>query len=351
MTLPSPLIAPGLRHRVAEHAASGALRDLLEHLRLSYAPEPLSEGAIFGFSGALDLRVRIAEAAVPAIDLEGRSASLELELCEHLGIAAQWRTSSAPATGWEMLSAQLSAATPTLVRADLAELDYRDGDRHDTRHAILVTSADAGAGFAWVADGGFPEPQRCSLKALAAARASQGWPEPAQHGLLSLGVRPTRLTDPRGAVAAALRRVVEAMRRPRRPDHPHVRAGLAAADALADAWPGLPEEAGPQLGRTLHALRFRIRDGGTGGALYRSLQARFLHEAAALLGSPQLGHAALVCDDLADAWRALAAAIEGDDPVFAHRVGGPWVQRICALEHEHVEALEEHLEHHQAIAA
>lgn len=351
MTVSSPLIAPGLRHRVADHAASGALRDLLEHLRLSYAPEALSEGAIFGFSGALDLRVRIADAAVPAIDLEGRAPSLELELCEHLGIPAQWHTTSDRATGRERLHDALASGHPALVRADLAELDYRDGDRHDTRHAILVTSIDADSGVAWVADGGFPEPQRCSLAALAAARASQAWPEPAHHGLLTLGVRPSRLADPRAAVAAALRRVVDAMRRPPRPDHPHVRAGLAAADALTQAWPSLPDAAGPRLAVTLEALRFRIRDGGSGGALYRSLQARFLHEAAALLGSPQLGHAALVCDDLADAWRALAGAIDGDDPVFAHRVGGPWVQRISALEHQHVEALEEHLSTHRAIAA
>jgi butirosin biosynthesis protein H-like/uncharacterized protein DUF4872 len=345
------LSSAGLRHRVAEHAASGALRDLLEHLRLSYAPDPLSEGAIFGFSGALDLRVRIAVAAVPTIDLEGRAPSLELELCEHLGIAARWRTSCDPATGWEMLRSELAAGRPTLVRADLAELDYRSDERHDTRHAILVTSADEDEGVAWVADGSFPEPQRCSLAALRAARAAQAWPEPAHHGLLALGGRPGRLADPRVAVAAALGRVVEAMRRPQRPDHPHVRAGLAAADTLATAWPGLPGAAGSRLGATLDALRFRIRDGGTGGALYRSLQARFLHEAAALLGSPQLGHAALVCDDLADAWRALAGAIDADDPVFAHRVGGPWVQRIRALEHQHVEALEAHLRMHRAIAA
>lgn len=351
MTASSPLIAPGLRHRVADHAASGALRDLLEHLRLSYAPEPLSEGAVFGFSGALDLRVRVADAAVPAIDLEGRAPSLELELCEHLGISAQWRTTSDPARGRDLLRAALAGGHPALVRADLADLDYRAGDRHDTRHAILVTSIDADAGVAWVADGSFPEPQRCSLAALAAARASQGWPEPAHHGLLVLGVRPSRLADPRNAVAAALGRLVEAMRRPPRPDHPHVRAGLAAADALAEAWPRLPDAAGPRLGLTLDALRFRIRDGGTGGALYRSLQARFLHEAAALLGSSELGHAALVCDDLADAWRALAGAIDGDDPAFAHRVSGPWVQRIRALEHQHVEALEKHLSVHRAIAA
>jgi hypothetical protein len=105
------------------------------------------------------------------------------------------------------------------------------------------------------------------------------------------------------------------------------------------------------LGATLSAVRFRIRDGGTGGALYRSLQARFLHDAAALLGSSELGHAALVCDDLADAWRTLAAAIDGPDPGVAHRASAPWVQRIQSLEHEHVEALEAHLRLHRAVAA
>ena len=250
-----------------------------------------------------------------------------------------------------MLRTELAAGHPTLVRADLAELDYRDGERHDTRHAIVVTSADPNAGVAWVVDGSFPEPQRCSLPALAAARTSQGWPEPAHHALLALGKRHSRLADPRRAVAAALGRVVETMRRPAPPDHPYVRAGLAAADALAAAWPGLPDAAGSRLGVTLDALRFRIRDGGTGGAMYRSLQARFLHDAAALLGSAELGHAALVCDDLADAWRALAGTIDGDDAAFAHRVGGPWVQRICSLEHQHVEALEAHLERDHAKAA
>ena len=128
-------------------------------------------------------------------------------------------------------------------------------------------------------------------------------------------------------------------------------AGLAGADALAAAWPGLAALGGDRLGQTLAALRFRIRDGGCGGALYRSLQSRFLHDAAALLGSPQLSHAALVCDDLADAWRTLAAAICDQDAERAHRVAEPWVGRIRSLEHEHVAALEEHLRNHRSLAA
>ena len=348
---PAPATASRFRHRVAEHAASGALRDLLEHHRLSYAPQPLSEGAVFGFSGALDLRVRMAGAAIPAIDLDGRAATLEPELCQHLGVRARWRATTDPTVAWEVLRDELVAGRPTLVRADAAELDYHEGRRHDTRRAIVATGLDEPAALVWVADGGFPEPQRCSIGALAAARASQGWPEPARHGLLQIAGAPQRLADPRAAVAAALHRVVRAMRRPPRQHHPHVRAGLAAADALAATWPGLPAAAGPRLGATLDALRSRISDGGTGGALYRSLQARFLHDGAALLGSPQLGRAALVCDDLADAWRTLAAALDGEDALVAHRVGGPWVQRIRSLEHQHVEALEEHLRVHRTLAA
>jgi hypothetical protein len=351
MSVSPPLMPPAFCHRVAAHSASGALRDLLEHRRLSYTHEPLSEGAIFGLSGALDLRVRIAERAIPAIDLDGRAPTLELELCRHLGIDAQWDTTSDPQKGWQLLRAELDAGMPALVHADLAELDYRHDARHDARHAIVVTAMDGADDAVWVADASFPEPQRCGLRALAAARASQAWPEPARHALLSIARAPAALADPEVAVAAALRRVVRAMRHPCRPDHPHVRTGLAGADALAAAWPRLPDAAGALLGGTLGALCFRTSDGGTGGALYRSLQARFLHDAAALLGSAELGHAALVCDGLADAWRAFAAALCDDDATAAHRAAEPWVQRIRTLEHEHVEALERHLASRRAIAA
>lgn len=342
--------AAGFRHRVADHAASGALRDLLEHHHLSYAPEPLSEGAVFGLSGALDLRVRIASTAEPAIDLDGRAASLEIELCRHLRLGAQWCATDDARAGWELLHAELGAGYPTLVRADIGALDYRAGRRHDTRHAIVITSYDPEAGVVWVADESFPEPQCCTLNALAAARRSDGWPRPTRHALLRLRP-PSRLGHPRDAIDAALNRTVRSMRDLTGSEHPHEHAGLAAVDALDAAWPRLPEITGPMLGQTLAALRFRIRDGGTGGALYRSLQARFLHDAAALLGSPQLGQAALHCDDLADAWRALAGALHDDDPCVAHRLAGDWVPRVRQLEHRHVEALEAHLRTHRPRAS
>jgi uncharacterized protein DUF4872/butirosin biosynthesis protein H-like len=348
-TVCAPESATGFRHRVADHAASGALRDLLEHHRLSYVREPLSEGAIFGLSGALALRARIADAALPAIDLDGRDASLEPELCRHLGIRADWCTTDEPGEAWELLRAELRAGAPTLVRADVGELEYRDSGRHDTRHAIVVTSYDPCARLVWVADPSFPEPQSCTLDALARARHAPAYPEPARHGLLRLR-RMECLADPYDAIGAALRRTVGNMRAPRACHHPHAHSGLDAVDAVVDTWPRLPEITGDRLGQTLGVLRFRIREGGTGGALYRSLQARFLHDAAALLGSSGLGQAALVCDDLADAWRGLAGSLDISDARAAHRAAVPWLRRVQEFEHRHVEALEAHLRMRRASA-
>jgi hypothetical protein len=329
-------------HRVAQHAASGAMRDLLEHHHASYAAEPLSEGTVFGLSGALALSVRIACDAVPPIDIEGRAHSLELDACRHLGLEARWSVTDDPDVGWERLRVELDAGEPTLLHADLARLDYYGERRHDTRHCIVATSWDPGADVVWVVDRRFPEPQRVTRASLAEARASRAWPRPARHGQLRLR-RPARLADPHDAVAAALARVVEAMRCPAVDGHPHAVSGLTAFDALVPAWAALDELDDAALGATLAAVRFRIREGGTGGALYRSLQARFEHDAAALLESTPLGRAALACDDLADAWRVLAATTEHPSPRQAHRLATPCLERIRTLEHEHVAALEVHL--------
>jgi hypothetical protein len=350
MNVCAPASATDFRHRVADHAASGALRDLLEHHRLSYVHEPLSEGAIFGLSGALALRARIADAALPAIDVDGRDPSLERELCRHLGIRADWCTTDEPDEAWELLRTELQAGEPTLVRADVGELEYRHSGRHDTRHAIVVTSYDPCASLVWVADQSFPEPKPCTLHALARARHAPAYPEPARHGLLRLR-RMECLADPYDAINAALRRTVGNMRNPAACHHPHTHGGLDAIDAVVAAWPRLPEMTGDRLGQTLGALRFRIHDGGTGGALYRSLQARFLHDAAALVESDGLGQAALVCDDLADAWRALAASLDGSDARAAHRAAAPWLRRVQTLEYRHVETLEAHLGVRRASAA
>ena len=170
---------------------------------------------MFGFSGAFDMTIRMARGSVPAIDLEGRALSLELDACRNLGLEARWHVTDDAGAGWDRLRGELDDGYPVLLHADVGELDYHDELPHDTRHAIVVTGCDVHAGVAWVTDRFFADPQRCTLTSLAAARASRGWPEPARHGLLRVR-RPARLAEPRDAI----RRGARAGRRQHAPPAP-----------------------------------------------------------------------------------------------------------------------------------
>jgi hypothetical protein len=81
---------------------------------------------------------------------------------------------------------------------------------------------------------------------------------------------------------------------------------------------------------------------GTGGAMFRSLQAGFLSESAELLDDSRLAEAADAYASLAGEWVALADAAAGarsGDPVAAHTAGLPHVEAIARLEREGAEAM------------
>ena len=91
--------------------------------------------------------------------------------------------------------------------------------------------------------------------------------------------------------------------------------GLAGAQAaFGAAYPGWPERFGDKLPAALRGLRVFVVKAGTGGAMFRSLQAEFLIEAGAMLGDDALADAAAVYRELSRAWVAAAEASAGEDP-------------------------------------
>src|SRR5207237_10227679 len=95
--------APAFPHRRAGHCGSGALRDLLEHEGLDYGGGPLSEGAVFGFSGALGFLYVELPRMRPPVYLVGRTADLERDLPVHLGGAVDVRATDDPDEGWALV--------------------------------------------------------------------------------------------------------------------------------------------------------------------------------------------------------------------------------------------------------
>jgi hypothetical protein len=116
--------------------------------------------------------------------------------------------------------------------------------------------------------------------------------------------------------------------------------GLAGVRTLAAAYPQWPERFGADLDTALNGLALLIVKAGTGGALFRGLQAGFLHDAADLLGEPALRVAGDAYDALAAAWVKLAEVARAHD----HAAGAALVERIADEEHACVAALEACLE-------
>lgn len=89
--------------------------------------------------------------------------------------------------------------------------------------------------------------------------------------------------------------------------------GLEGVERFAAAYPSWPETFGDELPAALKALRVFIVKAGTGGAMFRSLHARFLHDMSRLLEDRQLRTVAMTYDALSTAWERLGAHAEIGD--------------------------------------
>jgi hypothetical protein len=328
--------AESFPHRKAGHCGSGAFRDLLEFHGLSWGSEPLSEGMVFGLSGGLGCFFYELPEIEPPFYLVGRTGGLEAGVCDHLGIELDLRRTDDGDEAWRWLRDELDAGRPTMVNADIQELDYLRVKLSNTMHDIVVTGYDEAAGVALIADNDREEIQRCALESLARARGSHGFPGPSHHATWVMRF-PDRLPDPRAAVERGLRQAVANMR-----EGGEALAGIGPGTGLdhlarfAESYPRWPALFGDRLASALSGLSVFVVKAGTGGAMFRSLQAGFLRESGALLDDDALASAADVYEALAAEWVALAGSLrEG-----GHRAGLAHVEAIARLEPDGVAAMD-----------
>src|SRR4051794_2762872 len=168
-------------HRKAGHCGSGAFRDLLEFHRLSWGDEPLSEAMVFGLSGGLGCFYYELPEMEPPLYLVGRSGGLERGVCEQLGIELDLRRTDDGDEAWSWVRAELDAGRPTMVNADIQELDYLRVKLSNTMHDIVVTGYDEDEGVPLIADNDPEGTNRSPLASLRRRRAPQASPGPTHH--------------------------------------------------------------------------------------------------------------------------------------------------------------------------
>jgi hypothetical protein len=328
-------------HTSGGHCASSAFRDLLEHNGLSFTGRPLSEAMVFGLAGGLDFRFGQPQRMDPPVWITGRSATLESDLCTHIGADAELRQTDDPEVGWRWVAEKLDRGEPALIWADIHELSYLQVHLHNTWHDLIVVDHDAERRTATVLDFAFDEPQECTLESLARARCADAMPAGANRHATWFVDFPEALPDARETIVQAVRRAVANMR-PDAENDPFRwlgEPGLAGLELFVDdfaAWATRDLD----LREWLRRIRLLVERAGTGGGLFRNLYAGFLAEAGELLDDPALTEAADVYRRAAEGWSEAVRIPAAADLRAVHREAVPRLAGICQLERVGVELLD-----------
>lgn len=307
-------------HREAGHCGSGALRDLLEWAGLGWDEVP-SEGMVFGLGGGLGFTYLRIPGLTPPLYLVGRSSDLEVDLLTRLGADVDVRDTDDPVTGWGWVRRELQQGRPVMVWADIAELPYLNVRLQMSRHDIVLIGYDDETETAFVVDNDRADVQEVPYDALARARASRSFPVPTRHTTYFVKW-PQALPDLGSAAASALAASVDTMQAAATaiipdtsvlPPDAVAAAGISGVALFAedvDQWRRLMSE--PELDDALHSLHPFVEKAGTGGGLFRRLQAQFCADVARLTASAEVAEAGTALLRCADTWSAMAAAGRGD---------------------------------------
>lgn len=305
-------------HTRAGHCGSGSMRDLLTFAGLSYGDAPISEALTFALAGGLAFQYARTAGITPPIYLVGRTGEMELDLVRRLGGTVETVRSDDPDEGWRNVADQLDAGRPALIHADILELPYLRVTLSNTRHSLIVSGYDTEAGEAYLVDNDRDEVQTVALDDLDRARSSTGFPDAPRYATFPL-TWPDELPDLRtvardacGAVARQMSEGATLFAEEMLPTGALSAAGLDGLSTFVEdlaRWPDLFRDATDQVG---FALWVFIEKAGTGGSMFRRLQADGLREAGERTGDVALLRAADTWAAAADGWSDLARAIRDD---------------------------------------
>jgi hypothetical protein len=228
---------------------------------------------------------------------------LEITAGRRTGVVVEAHTTGSGRKAQEALRASLEAGEPVMVYLDMGFLPYFDLPEgyHFGAHVVVVAGYDAKTGQVLVADRD-AELHPVSWEVLEQARGSKHKPFPPLHKWFgfdfSAARRPT--TD---EVREAIGEVCRGMLAP--PIANLGVKGIRKARAETLRWPKALDPVA--LRRTCaNVAMFIDHRGGTGGGIFRYMYARFLDEAAGILGEPRLADMAPELRAIGDRWEEVA---------------------------------------------
>lgn len=266
------------RNVPGQHCGSTAMRNLIRH----YCHRELSEPAVFGLGSGLHFVLVESQMYDPSVLMFGRSASMEVDLAETLGLQYTEQMEMDDAKAWQVVRDEVAEGRPTMLSGDALYLTYRDFKVHFPAHRFVLLGFDDSARTAFIADRIEEAVQPCDYDALARSRNPRDFISTYNlwgkfHGDRVDCEMPQAFAS---AIARVARRMVDndgsdiAV-----PEDMPITAssGVVGLTRLAGRLPEfLARPTGPALARYAAGC---IESYGTGGANFRIMYAAFLQEA------------------------------------------------------------------------
>ena len=299
----SAIAFAGFRPFETLHCVTGSMRHIYD-----FHDYPISEDLLLGLGSAVGFVYWHMKGQLPFLGGRtnvGRPGELGLPRTAGMrtGVAVEQTFTTSATKAEKALVAHLDAGTPVMVGVDMGMLPYFDfpEEYHFGGHVVVVCGWDGQEVL--VADRDV-ELHQVPLSAIGAARGSTYKPFPPRNVTWEWDFREARPPSAE-EVRAAIREVVHGMLEP--PIANLGARGIATAAKRVAAWPKTltPE----QVQRAcFECFIFIDATGGTGGGIFRYMYGRFLTEAAAITGNPELADIGSDFTPVGDAWQTVAEA-------------------------------------------
>ena len=326
------------RNDPGEHCGSTAMRNLIRH----YCDLELTEAMVFGLGSGIDFVLIEADRYEPGVFLFGRSATMEADVADALGLHYTEQTEPEDARAWAVVRDEVAAGRPTMLSGDALYLDYRDFRVHFPAHRFVLLGFDDEARKAMVADRIVPDTQACSYEALAASRNPKDF-----ISTVNLWGKFHDGTVEHSLPAATRIAIRSAAQRMLGENAGGATAGEGAADALAA--PGAVAIASGIHGLTRLAARLPvflqranareiaryagacIESFGTGGGNFRIMYAAFLEESREKYYAPVETEDVSGIRESARMWTALSSQLRAFASGESEDVTAPAVQLVESI--------------------
>jgi hypothetical protein len=306
---------PGFRSFATHHCVTGSMRHMYQLMG-----HDVSEELLLGLGSGVGFVYWHQKGQLPFLGGRANTGRPGEEGLERLagrrtGVAvARHATSSARKAESELVAA-LSAGQPAMLQVDMGLLPYFQFpvEYHFGGHVVAVVGYDQPNRTVLVCDRDTTL-HPVSLEALASARGSRFQPFPPQNCSWTFDLTLQRAPQP-GEVREAIGEAAQAMLQP--PISNLGVRGIRKTAEMLRRWPStLGAELLPEACFNSHLMIDAV--GGTGGGLFRYMYARFLGEAARIIGDPALPAIGDQFQLAGHRWQEVAALF-----LAAHRAANP----------------------------